>query len=633
MSETEGTTGVTPVVTGLVNADLRPIEKALETMMTALAGVSTRLETVCDVVAQQTGDIEELRKGTPAKGLRPLGRVIPPESETEDKRDSPKYEQEEDSEFDMYDLRDDMPKKRSERRSSFMARDEVATEMTANARSGDSENDAGVHLLHVQKEVPTHLLVDSISIPALILAKENQQIFMYENGQHKKLVHFITPNAHKELTKNEDNLNTPLSMLLNYKAGHIYTLDDSIIAGMVASTVRHKYTTSRNLLVKTIMGFTRQLKALSPAWRFGIVGYDKYLHQRTVEWMKNNKRAWRYLRIGITVDEMRVWPPERWGSKDTPGLIRIFAEGLGDFEKPFVRAIGEDKLKRLEKVDDFFDLLGIEDKRLCERALKLRMDDAQNEEPLLLKDIRDSLTRPAGPDKIATKPVDDNKNAKFGDGNHSAKYGDANYPTMPGYGAGNRDQTPDQRRGRFARLDVIDEPEATEDGDLSFASDPMFAQVMPLASSGRNGDQDPEASYEVDLMALMARGSTAMGSAGKALYDHKEKKPADPTKPCFVEFKTGCDNKCGGYNHDVAVMEKLAFKTLEDLVYAKYGGPERTKRNLEKILLTYKPNQPREKYTPSKPRVALITGDPNNHPGHLVPAGHADTDDASSETS
>jgi hypothetical protein len=94
-------------------------------------------------------------------------------------------------------------------------------------------------------------------------------------------------------------------------------------------------------------------------------------------------------------------------------------------------------------------------------------------------------------------------------------------------------------------------------------------------------------------------------------------------------------------------MERLALKTLEDLVNSKYGGRERTQRNLDKITLANgklasdanlgKPANnhasPPDRYQPSRPRVALITGDENAHPGILIPAGFFDTEGASSESS
>ena len=619
MSENEEKKEELPEVATLDSVALSATEKALSTMMLAIAGIGNKLETITDIVGQQRTDIEELKKGTPAKVLRPLDGVIGDEDHVPE----------------VYDLDDYVSGKTSGRRSSYMASDHLQSEFQPDVRSGGgggkfdvkSDNDTTVTLLKVQKEVPAHLQIDSVSIPSLIFALETQQRFTHENNQRQKLVKFLTPNFHKELIKNEDQLSTALSMLLNVIEGHIFTLPDNVIISMVASTVRHKYTTSRNLLARTVMGLTRQLKSSSSAWKFGIVGYDKHMHARLVEWLKNVRRGWKYLCVDISVAEQSVWPKERWGSRETPGLIRVFAEGLGEYEASYIRAIGEDKIKKMESIVEFLDALETEDKKLCEKALKLRRDDAMNEEPISLKDLRDSMSRGPGSERIAERP---HENAR------SARYGDAHYPATPGYG-GNRDQTPEARRGGFPRLTVLDEPEVTEDGDRSMMSDTAFAPVMPMLTPGKTFDFDNETNLESDLLAMMGRGATAMGSAGKqTLYDSKAKTPGDPTKPCFVEFRTGCDNKCAGYSHDPVVMEKFAFKTLEDLVHSKYGGRERTQRNLDKIVLamnTSKSGSPPDRYQPSRPRVALVTGDPHVHPGTLIPAGFFEPDDASSETS
>jgi len=184
---------------------------------------------------------------------------------------------------------------------------------------------------------------------------------------------------------------------------------------------------------------------------------------------------------------------------------------------------------------------------------------------------------------------------------------------------------------------VVDEPEVTEDGDRSMMSEAGSAPVMPMLTPAKSFDFNNETNLEADLLAMMARGTTAMGSTGKqTLYDPKPKATGDPTKPCFAEFRTGCDGKCGGYSHDPAMLEKLAFKTLEDLVHSKYGGRERTQRNLDKILLAMNASRSGpspERFQPSRPRVALVTGDQHAHPGNLIPTGFFDPDDASSETS
>ena len=81
-----------------------------------------------------------------------------------------------------------------------------------------------------------------------------------------------------------------------------------------------------------------------------------------------------------------------------------------------------------------------------------------------------------------------------------------------------------------------------------------------------------------------------------------------------------CDGKCGGYSHDDVMMEKLAFKQLEDIYVSRFGGRERTQRNLEKIIATTLHVQLNPPQMPaSRARVSILTGEPNENPGSLIP--------------
>ena len=77
-----------------------------------------------------------------------------------------------------------------------------------------------------------------------------------------------------------------------------------------------------------------------------------------------------------------------------------------------------------------------------------------------------------------------------------------------------------------------------------------------------------------------------MCSGDKQLYDVKAQVPVDPNKPCFTHYCTGCDGKCGGYNHDESAIEKLAFKSLEDIVMSHYVGEERATDNMKNFIQT-----------------------------------------------
>ena len=81
------------------------------------------------------------------------------------------------------------------------------------------------------------------------------------------------------------------------------------------------------------------------------------------------------------------------------------------------------------------------------------------------------------------------------------------------------------------------------------------------------------------------------------------------------------------------MMEDLAYKTLKDLVTSRYGGRERTLRNLDRILAVQAQPSP-ERLPASRARLSLITGEPNLNPGPLVPIQGATTNaGASAESS
>ena len=94
-------------------------------------------------------------------------------------------------------------------------------------------------MLHVQKTVPAHLQVDIVSIPKLVEAKENQQIFINEHQQRKTLVHFFTTAALNQMIKSEETLSTPLAQFLI--PATVYTLQDEVIENIVARLVRSKW--------------------------------------------------------------------------------------------------------------------------------------------------------------------------------------------------------------------------------------------------------------------------------------------------------------------------------------------------------------------------------------------------------
>ena len=549
------------------------IEKALDTLLHAVSVLTTKIDMVTVEQANQKNEIATI-KNTPGKPSPPLLLSLGP----------PLGNYENDNFGDDQGLPDahelDAPasRKSTDRRNSYITSSMLSGVEKKTVIPGPV--DVGVTVLQVQKNVPAHYQVDVVSIPKLVEAKQNQQVFISENGQNKTLVFFYTTEALKLMIKSEETLSTPLAHFLNLAT--IYTMTDEDIEIIIARLVRDKYTTTRDALVKTVMGMAPQLKAYSMSWSFSIVGYDRQLHSRVVEWIKKMRQGWELLIHGVTEREKQSWIKERYGSPPNPGMLRVLIDGLGEYGDNFVRLLDEEKLKKMDSVMEFLDALEAVDKKMCARVLQLRREDGPNETFTPLKDLRHQMVRTPAPDAKFINSNSDkfggNNSDKFG-GNNSDKFsgqseqrvfrpqekspqfGRPNYPSMPSYGSNNHGSAPNSR-GYHPRQSALEEV----DLDMSYASEPGSAPVMPFAVPGdEDDDDDAEFRFDADLAAMMGRANTAMSSGGKALFDHKAKSPGDPAKPCFAYYRGKCDGKCGGYSHDDVMMEKLAFKQLEDI--------------------------------------------------------------------
>ena len=80
-------------------------------------------------------------------------------------------------------------------------------------------------------------------------------------------------------------------------------------------------------------------------------------------------------------------------SKDNAGAIRLFLEGLGKFEANYTRLIGEERLKKLDTVNAFFEALERADKKMTKDALAFRIANGPNEERTPMQDLREQVSR------------------------------------------------------------------------------------------------------------------------------------------------------------------------------------------------------------------------------------------------
>ena len=511
------------------------------------------------VMEVQSAEIRVLKEGTPNKSN--MQEVPSPSAETHYDPRTPAPLTEEERE---------LRRKSRERRDSTIAADQLNREM--DERLGEKVNVVATTVLHTQKEPELKEQIDEVSIPKLVQALDNQATFINRNGQMKTLVHFLTPKVHVQLIRNESVMGTDLSNGLT--PATIYTKTDKTIIGMVVRYVRFNYTIEKNSFTRTIFGFTKVLKAKYLNWQFGIMDYDQMLHAQMVIWLKSMRRGWQFLTTDVTMEECRTWPKERMGPKEDPGILRIMMNCLGDFESAFERAVGMQKLKNMDSVDELLAGLEKANNWLCDKSTELRRDDAHSHEPQTLSQIRDQMNKASDYQRSAQRPTE-NGNPRFTENGSERKsaeignprFGKPGYPSMPRYG--NMDEHDDN-----------------------------MAATPPPSSEPKmvTGEWDPDESidkysvdedlFDAELSELMGRGSFAIGSGGKT--DPRQKAPPDPSKPCYQYFRGPCDGKCG-YSHDDAKMEQAAYKQLESLLTSKYGGRDRTIRNMDKILLAQNP--------------------------------------------
>ena len=287
------------------------IESALDTLLHAVTALSTKIDMVTVEQANQKSEIATI-KNTPRKPspptLLPLGSPL---------RDNENDDLGEQNLPDVQDLDAPASRKSTDRRNSYITSNMLTSVEKKTVIPGPV--DVGITVLQVQKNVPAHYQIDVVSVPKVIEAKQNQQVFISENRQQKTLVFFYTTEALKLMIKSEETLSTPLAHFLNLAT--IYTMTDEDIEIIIARLVRDKYTMTRDALVKTVMGMAPQLKAYSMSWSFSIVGYDRQLHSRVVEWIKKMRQGWELLIQGVTEREKQSWIKERYGSVPNPGML------------------------------------------------------------------------------------------------------------------------------------------------------------------------------------------------------------------------------------------------------------------------------------------------------------------------
>ena len=550
-----------------------------------------------DKLSSQGDELQQLKNSISMtqRPLQPLGSVIPEEGSAES----------ESSEY-MNMAGTVMKPRKDERRDSYLASSDLAKE--ADRRTSGATNQ--VALLHVQRDVEPNQLINVISIQGLIEAKKRRDVFVHRNMQEKELVHFFTADVHQRVIANEMRLNTTASKTINEH--NIFLQDDTAIENMVTLYVRSNYATSWNAFQKLLLGFTAKLTAKDPEWELAIPGYDQQLHSNLVRWKKNMTECYDYLMQNVTVKEAANWPKEQYGSKEEPQTLGMMHYSLGKFAEGFERLIGKADLKKMNTVKEYLKAIGDKNTELCAKAIKLREDDAINQRRTPLKEAQaelDAARAKAYRDKQTPKP------SALTGGN--AQFGKPNYPEMPKYG------TPANHRGtpyvsRHAQIEA--------EAEQSFASEVNpLAKVAPYPDGfgyepeWSEDDEDPE----VDLAAIMGGRPEP-----RQIYDPKKgmpkSNPIDPKKPCYAYFKRGCDGSCGGYSHDTAKMEELAFTKLEDIVTSRFGGEERTRRNLEKILTTLKTKPPQQPFELSRkpPHLSYINDD--NLAGGEQPIDDAD---------
>lgn len=404
-------------------------------------------------------------------------------------------------------------------------------------------------MLKVPQKVDESLIIKTLSIRAVLLMRDNHRTFTASTGDDtKKLSHFVERRLIKDVVDNEHRLGTEVSEWVTYD--NIYEVTDKLFMQMVARKLRPLTADDYN---STFIAQIRHLNSLHPAWKFGVASYDDELHGPVAKLLEHTEATYRLFEVGSTKAEAELWPKLEYGSKERPGLFRLFMKLFRTFEDNFTELVGVDNLKAMKTAEEFFRALHKVNNSQCDEAKKLKALNARSQKPRTL----DDLVKEVGDKRMQTEFM---RGKEYNGQYHAGR--DA-HPSSKALGA--------PRMSQLADEDVS--PGFSP--DLKYAS---RAQVHPDYD-----DCDLEEGEEIrSLRALLGLEATPKRTG--VLFDPKSGKvPVDrSTMPCFTHFKEPHEGPCA-YSHREAHMHEVRNKYMQALLSSPFAGDDWVEKEVHKF--------------------------------------------------
>ena len=435
-------------------------------------------------------------------------------------------------------------------------------------------------VIHTQEKVLPSQQVNFLTLPALRVAKDNQNHHAAMFDQHKNLAFFVASSQLRLLVANEHRLNRNMDMT----DSTILSQPDEAFINMFCAYVRVMTMGTKKGFTATILSAVPPLRAVGDTGAnrrtLEVPDYDVLFHAPVARHVDQLEKAFEHAYRGATLQETKSWPLENYGKHDEYGQIQVLCKTLGPYRDNFQHRIGYDKMKQMNR-RQWFSAIRMHNDELANIAMLHRSNSSEIAPLEKLDDIaREVEGKRSAPRVLMTK-----------DGPRDVRLPNTPFPRQSGgYGGPAdggqqrypfRDSTRPQvsTHARSAELELVNESwgaDDTLDCDNPFCEDGM----MDLRRYGIEPDPDEEESRWRAFDQDQAAGLNAMNqpnrmpTAGrpKPLFDPKAKK--EPPGPCFRHFQhKDCPGNCN-FSHDQDHMQALMKQRVQQVLDSPYTPPE-----------------------------------------------------------
>ena len=399
-------------------------------------------------------------------------------------------------------------------------------------------------VIRVQKEVPEDLKVRVLSYKSVIFAEKNMLAWQSANQDPtKKIQDFLTPSVQLELVQNEQRLQRPMCEFLT-----LATLQDAQPATIIDMIARKLRPLTTENYYDTVAETVPLPLSKTRDWTFGFEGYDLELHASVSKVAEQARSLHHLITLNALDEDTQLWPKTCWGTKDRPGLIRVYLKTLGKYEVHFLERITEPALKAMESVTELFEAIIRVNHELCTMARTLTAKKAQfHKAPNLEEAFSAAKDRRTQSGFLAGKPF--NQSATGTPLSHARPERDT------------RDRRPEHRensntggnRPPYNRLRDM-ESEMRSPGETQ-----PLAQVHPIDF----GEDDEEEEYQSTLYEMI--GTPAPRPPGQLFQGKVSPRPHPSSLPCFAHARNEEHSKDCPYSHDPLVYKEAMRRRVEDI--------------------------------------------------------------------